>query len=230
MKIGIIGAMDCEVDGLKAKIENMQTETISNNTFCYGKILGKDVVVAKCGEGKVNSSVTTQTMILKYNPDIIINTGVAGGLHPDLGIMDIALAQKVCHHDSDTTPIGMPKGYVFGLDTVYIDTDAEITNKIEESAKRVSKSKILKGIIASGDQFIATNEQRERIIKDFNAIATEMEGACIGQVCAMNKKKFAVLRSISDGANSDSTMDFPTFAKKAADVTIEILLDFIDNL
>ena len=93
--IGIIGAMDVEVDGIKKNIENLKTEEFSGMKFFVGTLYGKEIVVVKSGEGKVNSAMAAQTMILKYNPEFIVNSGVAGGLHPDIKVMDIAIAENI---------------------------------------------------------------------------------------------------------------------------------------
>ena len=228
--IGIIGAMDVEVDGIKKNIEDLKTEEVSGIKFCTGKLFGKYVVVAKCGEGKVNSAMTTQTMIIKYNPDFIINSGVAGGLHPDMKVMDIAIAEDVCEHDFDISPLGYAPGFVPQVEDVKTNCDKSLNDKIENCAKKVCNSSIFKGTIASGDQFIASDEQRGRIKTLFGAIAAEMEGASIGHVCKLNNKRFTVLRVISDNADGSADMSFDVFAKKAADISINIMMEFIKTI
>lgn len=223
MLIGIIGAMDIEVRALCNLMEEAEIEKISSVEFYRGRIEGVDTVVAVAGVGKVNAAVCAQTMILKYSPDCVINTGVAGGLAPELGIGDIAVAKRVAEHDMDTTPLGDAPGFITGLDTVYMDCDDNIVKLMCKAIERETGKSAVCGTIASGDQFIASDEQRKRIIKDFNAVAAEMEGAAIGHVCTMNGVKFGVLRSISDGANSGSAVDFPTFAKSAADTAVKII-------
>jgi len=108
--IGIIGAMDIEVENIKALLSDITTETVSGVDFVKGKFGQKDVVVAKCGVGKVFSALCTEAMILKYNPKVIINVGVAGCLTPELKIGDIVIADKVVQHDMDTSPLGDPIG------------------------------------------------------------------------------------------------------------------------
>lgn len=225
--IGIIGAMDVEVDGIKKYIECLKTEEISGIKFCTGKLFGKDIVVAKSGEGKVNSAMTAQTMILKYNPEFIVNSGVAGGLHPDMKIMDIAIAEDVCEHDFDITPLGYDPGFLPQVERVKMKCNDNLNSLIENSAKKVCNNKIFKGTIASGDQFIATDAQRNRIKNVFGAIAAEMEGASIGHICTLNNTKFTVLRSISDNADG---MDFNEFVKQASEISVNIMLDFVKSL
>lgn len=228
--IGIIGAMDVEVDGIRQKIENIKTEEISGMKFSTGTLYGKDVVVVKSGEGKVNSAMATQTMILKFKPDFIINSGVAGGLHPDMKVMDIAIAENVCEHDYDITPLGFAPGFLPQVEGVKMQCDESLNTIIEACAKKACNGNIFSGTIASGDQFIASDAQRNRIKNIFGAIAAEMEGASIGHVCTLNNTKFTVLRVISDNADGSADMSFEEFAKKAADISINIMLNFIKSL
>lgn len=228
--IGIIGAMDIEVQALKELMETPRIQTISTVDFYSGAINGVEVVVAVAGVGKVNAAVCTQTMILAYHPDYIINVGVAGGLAPELGIGDIAVAEDVVEHDMDTTPIGDVPGYISGINIVRIPCDKWLCSMMCAAAEHIEGAKVLKGTIASGDQFISSDAQRSRIISNFNAVAAEMEGASIGHVCYMNGVPFGVLRAISDGANSDSVMDYPTFAKIAAKNSIRIICELLDDI
>lgn len=228
--IGIIGAMDVEVDGIKSHIEDCRIEEISGIKFCSGKLFGKDIVVAKSGEGKVNSAMTAQAMIMRYKPDFIINSGVAGGLHPDMKVMDIAIANSVCQHDFDISPLGYKPGYIPQVEQIEMRCSDDLNNIIEDCAKKVCDSNIFKGVIASGDQFIASDTQRNRIKNIFGAIASEMEGASIGHVCTLNNTKFTVLRVISDNADGSADMSFDVFAKKASEISINIMLEFVKSL
>lgn len=230
MLIGIIGAMTIEVQALKELMDEPKIQTISTVDFYSGKINGVDTVVAVAGVGKVNAAVCTQAMILTYHPDYIINVGVAGGLAPELGIGDIAVATDVVEHDMDTTPLGDEPGYISGMGMVKIPCDKYLSDMISAAAEKIDGIKVLTGTIASGDQFISKTEQRKRITETFNAISAEMEGASIGHVCRMNDVKFGVLRAISDGANSNSAMDFPTFTKMAAANSIKIICELLEKI
>ena len=229
MLVGIIGAMDIEVQVLKNLMDGAKIEKISGIEFYSGKINGAETVVAVAGVGKVNAAVCAQTMILKYSPDYLINVGVAGGLSDELNIGDMAVATAVVEHDMDTSPIGDPKGYITGINMVEMKTHPHVTDMIYNAVIK-NGVKARRGIIASGDQFIASAAQREAIINNFGAIAAEMEGASIGHVCTMNGVPFAVLRAISDSANSDAHMDFPTFAKMAAKNSVKIILEFLKEV
>lgn len=226
--IGIIGAMASEVDGLKSKMSDCKTEKISGVDFCSGVIGETEIVVAQAGVGKVNAAVTAQTMILRYGVDAVINIGVAGGIEPSLKIGDIVVADRVVEHDMDTTAVGDEPGFITGIDRVYMDCDKVISDLIYESAVEVGLHTI-RGTIASGDIFVAEDSVRNRISEQFNAAAAEMEGAAIGHVCTMNNVPFAVLRAMSDCANDDSHVDFPTFAAAAAEKSIEIITKFLSK-
>ncbi len=230
MLIGIIGAMELEVDGLKKLMTNEKIQKISTIDFHRGTINGVETVVAVAGVGKVNAAVCAQTMILTYSPDLIINVGVAGGLWDGFKIGDIAVADYVVEHDMDTSPLGDEKGFITGINMVKMPCDNKISSMLEEAAKKVGEISVKIGIIASGDQFINTQEERDSILNSFDAIAAEMEGGSIGHVCVMNNIPFGVLRAISDGANDDSHMDYPEFAKMAANNSIKIILEFLNKI
>ena len=227
MKLGIIGAMQMEVDNLKEKLENQKTTTVSGVDFVSGTIGEVELIAAVCGVGKVFAAICTEAMILTFHPDKIINIGVAGSLTKDLGILDMAVAKSVCQHDMDTSPIGDPVGLLSGINEILLPTDPEMVEMLCECIKEDGIN-YRKGIIASGDQFIASDEQRDFIREHFEAIAAEMEGGSIGHVCYVNKIPFAVLRAISDSEGGE--MDYQTFAEKAAEKSVDVVLKFISKL
>ena len=227
--IGIIGAMDVEVENLKAQISDKKIDIISGIEFVSGKIDGKDVVVAKCGIGKVFAAICAEAMILNFKPDYIINTGVAGTLTTELSIGDVAISESVVQHDMDTSPIGDPKGLLSGINVINISADEKLI-ALAESIIKEQNINCKKGIIASGDQFIASKEQKDFIVSEFNAIACEMEGASIGHVCFVNNVKFLVLRAISDSADTSSHMDYPTFLKMASENSTKVTMEIIKRI
>lgn len=227
MRIGIIGAMQMEVDNLKEAMENQTIETISGVNFVSGNIGDVEVVAAVCGVGKVFAAICAEAMILKYNPDMVINVGVAGTLTKDLGVLDVAVASDVFQHDMDTSALGDPVGLISGLNQIYFPTDAKMVDLLCECLKEKGIH-FVKGPIATGDLFMHDPAKKAQVRDDFRAIAAEMEGGSIGHVCTVNNVPFAVLRSISDG--DGGAMDYQTFAEKAAVVSIEIVLDFISRL
>lgn len=229
MKIGIIGAMRCEVDSLRGMLCNARLEVISGIEYTIGNLLGHEVVVAMCGVGKVFAALCAQTMILKYNPDVIINTGVAGGLSRTLTIGDIAVSTAVVQHDMDTSPIGDPKGLISGINIIEIPADKGLCDLVLESAKELSMHTEA-GIIASGDQFVADAERKKYIVDTFSAISCEMEGAAIGQVCYVNNKPFVVIRAISDGGDDEAGMSFDKFMLLAAENSIKLLARVLEKI
>ena len=213
--IGIIGAMSSEVEALKARIENGTTETVSGIEFVSGKLCGKDVVVAQCGIGKVFAAICAQTMILRYGAKTLINTGVAGTLSDKIGILDFAISTSVVQHDMDTTAIGDAPGLISGINIVEIPAAKALCDRVITLACEQGNN-ALGGIIASGDQFI-NSQSRKAFIKDtFGAIACEMEGASIGQVCYVNGVDFVIIRCISDNASGEAEMEYPEMVKIAA--------------
>lgn len=224
--IGIIAAMDVEMNSLRSFMEDTETETISGIKFVRGTLEGKDVVTAVCGIGKVFAALCAQTMILHYQPTAIINTGVAGTLTDALNIGSIAVSSAVVQHDMDTSPLGDPVGLISGINKVELPADRLLCGQLSACAK-VMGVRTATGVIASGDQFVASAERKAFITSQFSAIACEMEGAAIGQVCYVNRVPFCVLRAISDSADGSSHMDYPSFVKMAAEQSVNLLRRFM---
>lgn len=227
--IGIIGAMRIEVEKINSMIENKEIKKYGIVEYTSGKLFGKDVVTSVCGVGKVNAAICAQTMILKFSPDVIINTGVGGSLSPELKIGDIAVAESLVEHDMDTSPIGDPVGLISGLNIINIPADEKTVEKLVEGIATLNDIKAIRGVIASGDQFIADPEAKSRIVSNFGAIACEMEGASIGHVCYASSVPFAVVRAVSDCADGSSHMDYPTFLPIAADNAAKLIEYFVKN-
>ena len=227
--IGIIGAMESEVFGLVQDMEQEHSEVISGITFYIGMLKNSPVVVAQCGVGKVAAAVVAQTMILKYNVQSVINTGVAGALSKDLRICDLVISSETVEHDMDTSPIGDPVGLISGMNIIRMQADPGISEDLTRIAKDQGDH-VLHGLVATGDQFIASSAQKEKILGNFpDALCAEMEGSAIAHVCTQNQVPFCILRSISDNADGDADMDFPTFAAKAAEVSIHLLEKYLEE-
>lgn len=224
--IGIIGAMTVETKALCAALCDPKEQTVSGITYTVGRLEGQEVVIATCGVGKVFAAICAQTMILTYHPDLIINTGVGGTLTSALGIGDVAVASALVQHDMDTSAIGDPVGLVSGINKIYFEADEKIADKLTECVTACGMH-AERGVIASGDQFVASRERKEFITGTFGAIACEMEGAAIAHVATVNGVPFAVLRAISDEADGHATVDFPTFAARAAENSVAVLRRFL---
>ena len=226
--IGIIGAMSVEIEKIKSVIENKTEETFSGVTFAKGTIHGKDVVVAVCGIGKVFAAMGAQTMILKYSPDVIVNISVAGTLTDKLNIADVAIADAMVQHDMDTSPIGDPVGLISGINIIQIPCSEKVVEVMQKCVSELGIHQVV-GTIASGDQFVVDPARKNAIVKEFGAIACEMEGAAIGQVCYVNRVEYGVLRAISDSADDNSHMDYNEFVGIAAENSFRVIHRFIDS-
>jgi adenosylhomocysteine nucleosidase len=227
MKLGIIGAMQIEIENLKPSIKNQKTSTISGVNFIEGEVNGVPVVAAVSGIGKVFAAICTEIMVLHFGVDHVINIGVAGSLVPTLKVLDVAVAESAVQHDMNTSAVGDPLGLISGINVINFEADADLRKNVTDvlSARGINYEV---GVIASGDLFVDTNKQRETIRNRFDAIAADMEGASIAQTCYVNKVPFTLIRSISDA--DGSAMDYNTFAGKAAEQSIAIVLDVIAKL
>ena len=224
--IGIIGAMDIEVNGITEKMTDTKTRTISGVRFVSGKLGNKECVVAKCGIGKVNAAITAQTMILEFSPDKIINTGIAGSTSNKTHIGYIVISDSVIQHDMDTTILGDKPGTLFLPDGTVTDIPCsrELIADLEKACIKTGEKNYIIGKTATGDQFISGNDKRSALNEKFGAVACEMEGGSIGQVCYVNKVPFAVLRSISDSmSDEDDAVEYSVFSRSAAEKAINII-------
>jgi len=222
--------MALEVERIRALLQESERVAVGCTDFYAGKLHGQDAVVAECGVGKVNAALCAQAMLLRFKPQLVLNIGVGGGLSPGMKIGDIAIATSVVQHDFDTTPLGEPRGYLLRLDCVGIPCDEKTAGTLLKAAQALGDVQAHAGVIATGDQFISRQEIKDDLINEFSAIACEMEGGAIGQVCALHGVPFGVVRAISDGADGGSPVDFMTFAKQAADRSAQLLLEFLKEV
>ena len=226
--IGIIGAMDEEVSALVGMLIKPKRERIGSVEFFVGKIFGKRVSVAKCGVGKVFAALTAEAMILNYSPKLLVNTGVGGALGAGITTTNVVIADKLCQHDIDTSAVGDPKGLISGINKIYFETDERAVEILSRAAAELAITSFV-GTIATGDQFVSSTSEKARIVSEFSAICCEMEGAAIAQVATVNNVPFAVVRAISDSADGEATMDFPTFLPIAAENSTKMTLSLIKD-
>ncbi len=222
--IGIIVAMPKELAGYLKLLGDIKKEVIADKEFFIGSLGAKRAVVCLSGIGKVNATIATAIMAIKYNPSLIINTGIAGGLGT-LSTLDIVIADKVCQHDMDTSPLGDPVGYISGVDKIYFDTD----KAAQEAFLSVAPNAIL-GTIASGDQFIADTEKAQNIVDIFGAIGCDMEGGAVGQTAYLFGIPFISVRCISDYADERASMSFEELAQQASNASVAIVTQAIQLL
>lgn len=227
--IGIICALSIEVEGIAQLLENKKEKTFAKMKYISGTINGKDVVMTECGIGKVNAAMSTQIMIDKYSPDVIINSGIAGSISRELKIGDIVISKDCVQHDFDGTQMGDPKGLIQYNDETRIDipVSEEIAQKLFEACKDLENTNVLLGRIATGDIFVAEKAMRSAIAQEFSALACEMEGGSVAQVCYRNDVPCAILRCISDDFDENQFMDFMQFRIVAADKSITAIKNFL---
>lgn len=229
MILGIIAAMTIEAELIVASMNDPIKEKCGGIEYTLGKIGDTDVICAVCGVGKVFAAMCAQAMIVRYSPDCIVNTGVGGTLTRELSIGDVAISLAVVQHDMDTSPLGDPVGLISGINIIEIPASIELGEKICKIAER-SGVKTLCGTIASGDRFVADTDVKKRIVDNFGAVVCEMEGAAVGQVCYVNGVPFVVVRAVSDDADGGACEDYPTFAKKSAEVSAKIIVELASSL
>lgn len=231
-RIAIIGAMDVEVEELKAAM--MAEGAVAEHTYPAlavheGAIAGMPVVVTQCNVGMVNAAAATQLLIDEHNVAGVLNTGVAGSLDPVIDIGDIVVATDAVNHIMDVCNLGYEPGQTPGLDALAFKADKELCNAAKAAASELDIP-IHEGRVASGDRFVRDDAEKARISAAFNASCCEMEGASIAQVCHLNKVPFAILRAISDKADGADHIDYPAFEAKAARDCAELVIKTLDHL
>lgn len=216
-KIGIIGAMELEVDTLKARMAVTSQTTRAGMVFFEGTLGTTQVVVVRCGIGKVNAAMCVQILADLFGVTHVINTGVAGSLNAALDIGDIVISRDVIHHDMDVRALGYALGQVPQLDTLAFPGDETLIRLALDSCEEANPGlHTAVGRIVSGDQFISGKAVKEKLIAEFQADCTEMEGAAIAHTAYLNGLPFVVIRAISDKADDSAEMDYPTFEREAA--------------
>lgn len=228
--IGIIGAMESEVESIFANMTSKEKININNLTFYKGLLFNKDVVVVKCGIGKVNAALCTQLLILTFKVDKIINTGIAGATGKGLTIYDFVVSSQAVYHDFDTSFFGYKLGQVPGMEETFkADEDLQkLALQAFEKSELAKNHKIQNGLIASGDQFISGGERKSFIINNFHPLCVEMEGCAIAHTCFANNIPFVIIRCMSDCADDSAVETYEE--SKASKASSEFLLDFIKEI
>lgn len=217
MKLGIIGAMDMEIDILHEAMEDKRETKQSGMTFYEGTLNGLPAVIVQCGVGKVNAAICTQLLCSSFGVTHLVNTGVAGSLDPKLDICDTVVSTAAVHHDVNATMFGYPICRVPGMDTTAFPADAALIEAALCAADAVNPGHAHKGLVASGDQFIVDPESKQTIIRNTGAACVEMEGAAIAQTAYRNGVPFVILRAISDKADGSDFMDYAAFERISAE-------------
>ena len=217
MKLGIIGAMESEVKHLCASLEDGVFTKHAGMDFCEGTLHGCNVVVVRCGIGKICAATCAQILVDLYGVTHIINTGVAGSVDNEVGIEDMVVSTEVIHHDVDVTALGYALCEVPGLHSITFKADPVLREAAVEACKQTdAQINIHVGRTASGDQFIAKAQDRKHISELTGALCCEMEGGAIAQICCQNEVPFVIIRAISDKADGSAEMDYTEFEHAAA--------------
>ncbi len=230
MKIGIIGAMEQEVAILKSSLNHLKEENKAGANYFSGQINGVDVVLLQSGIGKVAAAIGTTLLIDNYQPDLIINTGSAGGFDSSLTMGDVVISSEVRHHDADVTAFGYEIGQMAGQPAAFT-ADEKLISVAEAAVESAEGKHAVKGLICTGDAFVCTAEKQQFIRDNFpSAVAVEMEASAIAQTCYQFNVPFVVVRAISDVANKESPMSFEEFLPLAAQSSSEMVLKMISLL
>lgn len=227
--IGIIGAMDSEVSYICNQMENKESCEINHLTFYKGKLFGKDVVLVKSGIGKVNAALCAQLLILKFNVDKVVNTGVAGATGEGLEIYDFVVSTEAVYHDFDIRFFGYKLGQIPGLPERFSADKALIDCAVSafEKTDLPKNHKMVKGLVASGDQFIGSGDVKNNIVSNFHPMCVEMEGAAIAHACHLMNVPFVIVRCMSDTA--DDSVETTYSEDEAAAASCKFLVEMIKN-
>lgn len=231
MMIGIIGAMEEEVAALKKEMNIAEVLDYASMQFCKGELCGKQVVIVRSGIGKVNASLCAQILVDKFEVDTLINTGIAGSLDAAIDIGDMVISTDLVEHDMDATIFGDPLGQVPRMDTFSFPADPVLVEKAVEANKEANPDiHTFTGRIVSGDQFVSSSEVKDRLVQNFGARCTEMEGAAVAHAAYLNKVSCVIIRAISDKADNSATMDYPTFEKQAIEHSVRLVRNLLPRI
>lgn len=229
MTIGIIGAMDEEIAFIKEMMNDKKEETIASVQLFSGTWLDKRIVLLKSGIGKVNAAMATTILMQRYNPSTVINIGSAGGVDSSLEVGDVAIGNKLVHHDVDVTAFDYEYGQV-PQQPLFFHSDAKLITKAEQILTEMDVTTKV-GLIATGDSFMNDEVKINEIKQLFpELLAVEMEGAAIAQVCYQYDVPFLAVRSLSDIAGKQSSVSFEQFLTVAAKNATELLTKLIKTL
>ncbi|OXM15815.1 5'-methylthioadenosine/adenosylhomocysteine nucleosidase [Paenibacillus herberti] len=227
--VGIIGAMKEELELLYSSA-GMESETVkAGMSFRRGVLHGQPIIAVQSGVGKVNAAVCTQALI-DLGADCVLFTGVAGAIDPELQIGDIVVSTASIQHDMDVTPLGFQPGVIPYQEISTFPADPELVELAAGAGARAAKGKAIRGIVLSGDQFIASREKVQSLREGFHGACAEMEGAAVAQVCHMNGIPYVVIRSMSDQADGSAHMNFAEFTVLAANQSFAVIEDMIRSL
>ncbi|PMD69114.1 5'-methylthioadenosine/adenosylhomocysteine nucleosidase [Companilactobacillus nuruki] len=228
MKIGVIVPMEEEIKLMKESLTDVTNESVAGVELTSGKYKNHEVYLAQSGIGKVQAGMTTTIINERYQPDFIVNTGSAGGIGEGLHIGDVVISEKMAYHDVDATGFGYKVGQL-PQQELYFNANSDYVKAIAAAAKRTGLTSKT-GLIVTGDQFVDSKEKIATIKKSFpDALAAEMEGAAVAQVCTQFNIPFVVIRSMSDVGDENASVNFDEFVLQAGRKSVIMLLNFLDQ-
>lgn len=226
--LGIIGAMDEEVDKIKEYMTAVTVTGKASMKFYHGRLGEKEIVVVRSGIGKVNAGICAQILVDMYQVDAIVNTGIAGSLKAEINIGDIVVSTDAVQHDMDAVAFGYELGQIPRMEVWSFAAEEKLVCLAEECCQRVNPDiKVFKGRVISGDQFVSSKEKKNWLVEHFSGYCTEMEGAAIAQAAYLNGVPFVILRAISDKADDSAHMDYPAFEAKAITHSVNLILEMV---
>ena len=231
MVIGIIGAMEEEVRNLREQMKEVERIEKASMQFYKGNLCGQEVVLVRSGIGKVNAAICTQLLIDAFQVTSVINTGIAGSLDAQVDIGDMVISDKLVYHDVEAIAFGYDRGQVPRMDTLYFPADTELVRRAKQANEEANPDiQTFVGCIASGDQFVASREIKDEIVRLFAAKCVEMEGTAIAHVAYLNQVPCVVIRAISDKADESASMDYPAFEKQAIIHSVKLVCELLKGM
>lgn len=227
--LGIIGAMESEVAILKERMSDVSVVTKASMQFYKGKLQGVDVVIVKCGIGKVNAAICTQILIDEFGITGIINTGVAGSLKNEINIGDIVISSDALEHDMNVKSLGYGRGTIPDMETSIFKADERLITIAETCCKELTDINVYKGRVVSGDIFVSRKKTKEKLAARFDGYCTEMEGGAIAHCAYLNDVPFVVIRSISDKADDSASMNYSEFETMAIKNSVKLIEDIVNQ-
>ncbi|WP_211653965.1 5'-methylthioadenosine/S-adenosylhomocysteine nucleosidase [Planococcus alpniumensis] len=230
MRIGVIGAMEEEVELLRNQLANTSVREIANSEFTTGTYKGQELILLKSGIGKVNAAMTTTILMQEFKPDLVLNIGSAGGFNEELEVGAVVISDEVRHHDVDATVFGYELGQVPQMPAAYI-ANKELIELAVQAVDEIGEHQHAVGLIATGDSFMSDHERVALVKQQFPEMkAAEMEAAAVAQVCFQYDTAFVVIRALSDIAGKESSISFDEFLPVAAKHSTEIVLRVIEKM
>jgi adenosylhomocysteine nucleosidase len=232
--IGIIGAMEDEVSFLRETMGAYKTQKNGEFEFYTGMLEGKPATLLRCGIGKVNAAIGCALLIHNFKPSFVINTGSAGGIHPELKFGDAVISTGLLYHDVDVTAFSYAPGQLPGQPQIF-PVDESLIVRAEEAVDELKREKLLpeafnhcRGLIGSGDCFMHKPERIAGVHRVFPDIAAvEMEGAAVAHCCRLFSVPVLVIRALSDIAGVESPLKFDEYLPIASKHSAEIVLRII---